>query len=622
MEKTSKTPWTRKRKLSEKMERMRDAKRVKSSESTLPSPATDSLETTALEDVSQPSTSSSSLLQGTSEQHDSAASLDDSLRVPISMQFSEDDSSETESEDNFSNDDAQVIYEKWLQEKSKEDIKMIGVMFMDSLMARFNMTTHGAASEVGLVLHYNEKTVRTWRKDFYANRGQFSESKQGKHARSFILDDEDLRHQAAEWVRANSTVKGKPNMTGSKFCLWVNSHLLSDAELPPGCPQQIQTRTAIKWLHNLGFRPQSHKKSIYIDGHERSDVVEYRKLYLRKLQILSSTHLPPPPCDDGLISVQTGDPNASKHLMLIFHDESSFHANEGQSIMWAEEGRVPIRPKNQGRGLMISDFVTEFDGLLQLSLEEYRAAVKSDSSIRMCAREVVKFGSGSEGYWNNAKFLKQMERAVKIANRKYPSEKFTKVWIFDQSSGHCAYREDALNVNRMNVGSGGAQPPMRDTVWDGRTQRMVLADGKPKGMKIVLEERGIDTSGMKAADMRLVLGNHDDFKHEKTALEHYMQDQGQRAIYLPKFHCELNPIERVWGEAKRYTRSHCDYSFPGLERTVVPALESVKVSTIRKYFRKCREYMEAYREGNAGGNQVEKAVQRYKSHRRVFGTVQ
>ena len=52
--------------------------------------------------------------------------------------------------------------------------------------------------------------------------------------------------------------------------------------------------------------------------------------------------------------------------------------------------------------------------------------------------------------------------------------------------------------------------------------------------------------------MRLVLGNHADFKHEKTAIEHFMQDKGQRAIYLTKFHCELNPIERVWGEAKRY----------------------------------------------------------------------
>ena len=158
-------------------------------------------------------------------------------------------------------------------------------------------------------------------------------------------------------------------MTGATFCTWVNASLLPGAELPQGCPQQIQPRTAIRWLHHLGFRPQSHKKSIYIDGQERGDVVEYRKLYIRKLEILSTTHLPPPLCEDGLTALQTGNASATKHLVLIFHDESSFHANEGQSVMWAEEGRVLIRPKNQGRGLMVSDFVTEYDGLLQLIIE-------------------------------------------------------------------------------------------------------------------------------------------------------------------------------------------------------------------------------------------------------------
>ena len=190
-----------------------------------------------------------------------------------------------------------------------------------------------------------------------------------------------------------------------------------------------------------------------------------------------------------------------------------------------------------------------------------------------------------------------MELEIKIADIKYPSENHSKVWIFDQSSGHCAFREDSLNINKMNVGAGGAQPRMRDTVWDGKVQSMVLSDGRPKGMKIVLQERGIDITNMKAADMRLVLGSHADFKNEKTALEYFMHEKGQRTIFLPKFHCELNPIERVWGEAKRFTRSHCNYSFAGLDHTIIPALEFVKLDTIRKYFRKCREYMQAYREG-------------------------
>lgn len=42
--------------------------------------------------------------------------------------------------------------------------------------------------------------------------------------------------------------------------------------------------------------------------------------------------------------------------------------------MSAEEGRGPIHPKLQGRGLMVSDFVTEHDGLLQLTDEEYERA--------------------------------------------------------------------------------------------------------------------------------------------------------------------------------------------------------------------------------------------------------
>ena len=37
-----------------------------------------------------------------------------------------------------------------------------------------------------------------------------------------------------------------------------------------------------------------------------------------------------------------------------------------------------------------------------------------------------------------------------------------------------------------------------DTVYNGKPQKMVLPNGVPKGMKLVLQERGIDVSKMKA----------------------------------------------------------------------------------------------------------------------------
>ena len=108
--------------------------------------------------------------------------------------------------------------------------------------------------------------------------------------------------------------------------------------------------------------------------------------------------------------------------------------------------------------------------------------------------------------------------AAKIAEFKYPAHQYTIAWHFDQSSCHKAYTEDALNPRVMNVNPGGQQPVMRDTVWAGAVQKLVDENGVPKGMKRVLQERGINTATMVTDDMRTVLANHEDFRTEKTLL--------------------------------------------------------------------------------------------------------
>ena len=51
---------------------------------------------------------------------------------------------------------------------------------------------------------------------------------------------------------------------------------------------------------------------------------------------------------------------------------------------------------------------------------------------------------------------------------------------------------------------------------------MNFSDGTPKGMKIILEECGVDTCNMTADKMREVLGSHCDFKNEKSRVERYL----------------------------------------------------------------------------------------------------
>ena len=54
---------------------------------------------------------------------------------------------------------------------------------------------------------------------------------------------------------------------------------------------------------------------------------------------------------------------------------------------------------------------------------------------------------------------------------------------------------DTVHTVIWNLKPGGAQPAIRDTVRNGKTQKIVLPDGHPKCMKIVLDRSAIDTTG-------------------------------------------------------------------------------------------------------------------------------
>ena len=56
-----------------------------------------------------------------------------------------------------------------------------------------------------------------------------------------------------------------------------------------------------------------------------------------------------------------------------------------------------------------------------------------------------------------------------------------------------------------------------------------------------------------------VLSLQDDFVNEKPLLQHYIEGCGYVCLFLPKFHCELNLIEMLWGYAKYCESYLTDY---------------------------------------------------------------
>ena len=472
--------------------------------------------------------------------------------------------------------------------------------------------------------------MRRWRSAVIENDGVLPESQQGRYQRSGVLwNNEEFNQKATDYVRQNAAVKGRPNLTSIDFCRWVNDFLLPNTTLEPGYPRKISIETARLWLHHLGFEVLTARKGIFIDGHERPDVVDARKVFLRKLTKIGFLHFTAAPTEEAAKALPSVDCPTSEQrakTVVFFHDESTLMSNKDQPTQWGMKGEKMMKPKSRGAGIMVSDFVDEHNGFLALSDAEHDRAKASNPRIHKYAREFLEYGENREGYWTRDRFIKQMERAIEMAEIKYPKEGgWRHVWVFDHSSCHAAMADDALDVNKMNVRPGGKQRIMRDTTWNGRVWKMHYTerDGRKvaKGLKMVLEERGVSTVGKTAEWMRTTLAEHSDFRDEKSMVERMLIEKGHIPCFLPKFHPELNPIERVWAQLKRFTKAHCKYSLPSLRKNIPLAYDSVTLDNIQNHFRKLRHYMFCYLEGLTPGQELDQTLVKYKtavkSHRRI-----
>ena len=572
------------------------------------------------------STSEESPLPSETQVHGTEASVQPAetstgeVATAISEGSMENDSSDEQSEDEeyaFTYEEAQSILREWSSDQVAEAMHVQGILLVEVLMREADMSRSRAAEVAAKYVPSSERSLRRWHSDFYVSSGDIVPEERGTWKRNILLNDEKVLSKATKWLRAE-TAKRNSDLTVAKFKNWINSHLLPSIQNSQPSQSKIVSVTAWKLMKKAGFQYSQISKG-FVDGHERSDVKADRVKFIDVLCTLEATHKPPPTCSDGIHPYALGNSSADKHVVLIFHDETVFHSNEGRVYAWHEKGSGPLRPKDQGRGIMVTDFIDEFNGYLRLSQSEIARRDELGQDVPIYAREVMHIGEEHEGYFTADNFCLQVAKAAQIAAFKYPPETYDVIFVFDQAKIHMTYDDDALVAHRMNVKPGGKAPVMRPSslyTINGAPQTMTLSDGRPKGLRMVLEERGVNTHKLVKEQMIEILASHDDFRNEKNKVERLLVRFNYRAMFIPKFHPELNPIERVWGRAKVYARNHCNYSFVGLQNTVTPALESVSLDAIRKYFRKSRDYIHAYREG-ISGYQANEAVKKYKSHRKV-----
>ncbi|KAH9912824.1 uncharacterized protein B0H18DRAFT_857820, partial [Fomitopsis serialis] len=114
--------------------------------------------------------------------------------------------------------------------------------------------------------------------------------------------------------------------------------------------------TAQRWMDRMDYRWGVGPKGQYIDGHEREDVVTYRKdVFLPALSDIDD-------ClrvcnDDGTEIPYAGPRPMHRHLVIWFHDR--------RHTYWVhKDEKATPQPKGEGVSLMVVDFVSADHGFL------------------------------------------------------------------------------------------------------------------------------------------------------------------------------------------------------------------------------------------------------------------
>jgi hypothetical protein len=223
------------------------------------------------------------------------------------------------------------------------------------------------------------------------------------------------------------------------------------------------------------------------------------------------------------------------------------------------EGKTILQKKGCGCLIHVSEYINlETGHLVHLGPD--------GSQILDKAQKIIYPRSNGDAWWDMDQLLVQTKHAIKVFKKQFSG--CVALFIYDQSSAHGSLGPDALRASSMNKTDGGKQQvqcnttiPMSNPNPDlrGQPQKMMLDDRTPKGMQVVLTERGYDVSGLKVhcspvclvdspehCCMSQLLNQEEDFANQESMLEKLICEAVHLCIFLPKFYCKLNPIEMVF----------------------------------------------------------------------------
>jgi len=117
-----------------------------------------------------------------------------------------------------------------------------------------------------------------------------------------------------------------------------------------------------------------------------------------------------------------------------------------------------------------------------LNVERTAMGLPTINANWACSAVRFDYGKNRQGYWKALHMLQHVEEFMDILEVVMPDCKH--LFVFDNSSGHGAFADNALLAQRVSKGWGGKQPKLREAEWSDSSgivhvQKMVFeeADG-------------------------------------------------------------------------------------------------------------------------------------------------
>jgi hypothetical protein len=179
------------------------------------------------------------------------------------------------------------------------------------------------------------------------------------------LEDEDVAREIK--LRLTENITGNYLKASDVVNVVASPDIQSILRQKGICKPSISESTARRWLAGLGWRYGKMKNGMYIDGHERDDVVKYRRGFVERWKEHErrfhrwdndGNELPQP---NGFPV-----PGAIGRfcLILVTHDESVFYQNNDRKTMWVyKSDKAKPRPKGDGQSIMVSDLAPDWGRL-------------------------------------------------------------------------------------------------------------------------------------------------------------------------------------------------------------------------------------------------------------------